>query len=99
METKVKAIHFVASQQLDDFVQKKVSKLNHFFEGIISAEVVLKVEKPEAAQNKNASIKLIVPNGELFAEKTADTFEEAVDDCCSALEKQLAKHKEKFRKK
>ena len=99
METNVKAIHFVASQQLEDFIQKKVSKLNLFFDGIISAEVILKVEKPEAAQNKNASIKLKAPNSDFFAEKTADTFEEAIDSCCEALEKQLIKFKEKFRSK
>ena len=99
MEINVKAIHFVATQQLEDFTQKKVSKLSQFFDGIISAEVTLKVAKPEAAQNKNAAIKLKVPNSELFAEKTADTFEEAIDDCCEALEKQLIKFKEKFRSK
>ena len=99
MEINVKAIHFVALQQLEDFTEKKVSKLSQFFDGIISAEAVLKVEKPEAAQNKAASIKLKVPNTELFAEKTADTFEEAIDGCCEALGKQLIKFKEKFRGK
>ena len=99
MEINVKAIHFVASQQLEDFIQKKVSKLNLFFEPILSIEATLKVEKPEANQNKSVSIKVKVPNSELFAEKTADTFEEAIDDCCGALEKQLIKLKEKFRNK
>ncbi|MDE7496585.1 MAG: HPF/RaiA family ribosome-associated protein, partial [Muribaculaceae bacterium] len=32
---------------------------------------------------------------ELFASKTADTFEEAVDLAIAALEKQLEKNKEK----
>ena len=99
MEVNVKAVHFVASKQLEDFVEKKITKLNHYFDGIISCEVVLKVEKPEAAMNKNAAIKLTVPGGEPFAEKIADTFEEAIDQCCSALEKQLLKFKEKIRTK
>ena len=99
MEVNVKAIHFVVSKQLEDFIEKKVAKLNLFFDTIISCEVILKVEKPETAMNKNAAIKLTVPNGELFAEKTADTFEEAVDQCCGALEKQLIKFKEKIRTK
>ena len=99
MEIKIKAVHFVASSQLEGFIQKKVSKLNQYFDAIISAEVVLKVEKPETALNKNASIKLIVPNTELYAEKIADTFEEAIDLSCEALEKQLMKFKEKTRSK
>ena len=46
--------------------------------------------------NKEASIKLTVPNSEdLFASKVADTFEEAVDLAIDALDRQLVKLKEK----
>ena len=46
--------------------------------------------------NKEASIKLsIPPAADLFASKTADTFEEAVDLCLDALEPQLNKNKDK----
>ena len=42
--------------------------------------------------NKEAGIKLTIPNSEdLFASKVADTFEEAVDLCLDALERQLEK--------
>ncbi|HCF80452.1 MAG TPA: RNA polymerase subunit sigma-54, partial [Porphyromonadaceae bacterium] len=34
-------------------------------------------------------------NGEAFASKVADTFEEAIDLCAEALEKQILKTKEK----
>ena len=99
MEVNVKALHFAASKQLEDFIEKKISKLNHYFDAIISCEVILKVEKPEAAKNKNATVRLTVSSGELFADKTADTFEEAIDQCSSALEKQLVKFKKKNRTK
>ena len=42
---------------------------------------------------------LKVRNGECFADKIDDTFEGAVDECVSALEKQLVKFKEKIRAK
>lgn len=99
MEIRVQSIRFDASESLEAFVQKKVSKLEQFYDGILSAEVVLKVIKPEVALNKNASISLKVKNGDLFAEKIADTFEEAVDVCVDALSKQLVKHKEKAKSK
>ena len=52
--------------------------------------------KPETAMNKEAAIQLAVPpTDDLFASKTADTFEEAVDLCLDALEKQLEKNKAK----
>lgn len=99
MDIRVQSIRFDASESLEAFVQKKVSKLEQFYDGILSAEVVLKVIKPEVALNKNASISLKVKNGDLFAEKIANTFEEAVDDCVDALSKQLVKHKEKAKSK
>ena len=44
--------------------------------------------------NKEAGVKLSVPPADdLFAFKTADTFEEAVDLCLDALERQLEKNK------
>ncbi|MDR1403851.1 MAG: ribosome-associated translation inhibitor RaiA [Tannerellaceae bacterium] len=97
MDIKIQSIHFDATDKLEAFVQKKVSKLEKYFDGIMTAEVILKVVKPETAQNKSVSIKLIIKNGELFAEKIADSFEEAIDDCSEALAKQLMRYKEKVR--
>lgn len=100
MNINVNAIHFTADQKLVDFAVKKASKLDTFFEGIISAEVILKVEKPETANNKIAEIKISIPaNDYLFAKKQADTFEEAIDQSVDALKKQLAKFKEKLKEK
>jgi len=99
MDIKIQAIRFDASQQLEDFIQKKVAKLDKFHDGILSAEVVLKVVKPETANNKNASLKISVSGQEFFAEKTSDSFEESIAGSIDAVEKQIAKFKEKQRSK
>ena len=99
MEIRIQAIHFDATSQLEAFIQKKVSKLEQYFDGIILAEVTLKVVKPETANNKQAGILLKIKNGDCFAEKVNDTFEGAIDECVEALEKQLVKFKEKTRAK
>ena len=94
MEIKVKAIHFDATEKLEQFINKKVEKLVKHHEEITDAEVTLKVVKPETAMNKEASIKLFIPrNEDLFANKVADTFEEAVDMAVDALKRQLEKTK------
>ena len=86
MEVKINAIHFDATEKLNDFINKKVEKLGKYNEGIVDAEVILKVVKPETAMNKEASVKLNIPrNEDLFANKVADTFEEAIDNCVDAL--------------
>jgi ribosomal subunit interface protein len=95
MDIRIHSIHFDATAKLEAFVQKKVSKLEQYFDGILLAEVSLKVVKPETALNKHASIRLNIKSGDLYAEKTGDTFEEAVDECAEALSKQLVKFKGK----
>ena len=42
MNIRIQAIHFDATDQLEAFIQKKVAKLEQYFDGIISAEVSLK---------------------------------------------------------
>ncbi len=96
MEIRIQSIHFDASEQLRTFVQKKVSKFEKYYEDIIEVEVSLRVVKPETAENKEAGIKILVPNGELYASKICNTFEEAVDISVDALQKQLLKYKEKL---
>jgi len=100
MDIRIQSIHFDASEQLQAFIQKKVSKLEKYYEDDIKkVEVSLKVIKPEAAENKEAGIKILIPNGEFYASKVCDTFEEAIDLDVEALEKQLVKYKEKQRSK
>ena len=92
MEVKINAIHFEATEKLNDFINKKVDKLAKKNELVSTAEIILKVVKPEPAMNKAASVRLTVPRSEdLFASKVADTFEEAIDNCMDALKKQLEK--------
>lgn len=98
MEIKIQSIHFDATEKLQDFIEKKVAKLEKTFEDIKTAEVQLKVVKPATAQNKETSLTVSVPGQTLFVEKTCDTFEEGVDLCGDAMKVQLTKFKEKARK-
>jgi len=100
MKVKINSVHFNADKKLLEFVNKKVNKLDTFFDGIINAEITLKVLKPESAKNKISELKLSIPtNGYLFAKKQADTFEEATDLAVDAIRKQLTKYKEKLKNK
>ena len=90
-------IYFDATEKLQEFIEKKVAKLEKTFEDIKTAEVQLKVVKPATAQNKETSLTVAVPGQTLFVEKTCDTFEEGVDLCVDAMKVQLTKFKEKSR--
>ncbi|MFV0329472.1 MAG: ribosome hibernation-promoting factor, HPF/YfiA family [Dysgonomonas sp.] len=99
MNIAIQSVHFDATAQLKEFIEKKLSKLDKFSDQIVDAEVILKVVKPEVSNNKEASVKLNIKNGELFANKVADTFEEAIMQSVEALEKQVLKVKEKTQTK
>jgi putative sigma-54 modulation protein len=99
MEIAIQSIRFETSKKLEDFIQKKVSRLSKFSDDVLLADVTLKVVKPETNDNKDASIRLQLSGTELFAQEVADTFEEAVDKCVAKLERQVVKHKEKQRTK
>ena len=95
MDINVKTIKFDATDKLQEFIQKKVGKLDKYCNDIRKVEVSLKVVKPETVMNKQASLTVVLPKMELFAEKICDTFEEAVMESLAAIEKQLGKYKEK----
>lgn len=94
MNVTIQSLHFDAAQQLKDFVNKKVEKLAHFYDGIISAEVVLSLDKAGNTENKVTKITLAVPNDVLVAERQCKTFEEGVDLACDALRRQIQKYKD-----
>ena len=94
MEITIKANHFDMAEKLEAFTNKKLDKLARRYDNITDIEVNFKLIKPEAAMNKEAGVKINVPNGpEIFASKTADTFEEALDLSLEAVERQLEKIK------
>lgn len=99
MKITVQSIHFNADYKLQDFIQKKVDKLDQFFDQIISGEVYLKLENVEDEANKISEIKLIVPGMTMFAKEQCKTFEEATDLAIESLRKQITKHKDKTRTK
>ena len=97
MEININAVGFSASSQLEDFIQKKISKLDKYHDGIIGSEVTLKLEKDDNLENKVVEVLLNVKGQEVFAKKNAKKFEEAVDELYDVVKRQLVKIKEKER--
>ena len=96
MEVRIQAIHFDATEKLTAFINKKAERLGRHFAAITAMDFTLKVVKPETAMNKEAVVKVTMPQqDELVATKVADSFEEAVDLALEALERQLEKRKDK----
>ena len=97
MKVNVQTPNFVPDDKLIGFIEKKLSKLEQFYDKIIYADVFLKVQKTSEKQNKITEILLSVPGGDLMVKKDARTFEAGADECIQSLERQLKKRKEKQR--
>ena len=93
MEIRIQSVKFDADEKLLMFVNKKVGKLEKFFDGFLQAEVTLSLLPDNL--NKECKIRLEVPGNDLFVSRNAKTFEDAVIDCTDILKGQLVKMKEK----
>lgn len=94
MNLQMHSIKFDADKKLLDLIQKKMDKLETFYDRIVDGEVFLKLNNT-GIENKTVEIKLNIPGDQLFAEASAKTFEVATDDAAQALRNQLKKYKRK----
>ncbi|MEG0499559.1 MAG: ribosome-associated translation inhibitor RaiA [Rikenellaceae bacterium] len=94
MNVKIQSLKFDADQKLIDFIENKLAKLDKLADGIIAADVTLKLDKDNEHGNKIVVIALDIPGDKLVAEKQCKSFEEAIDLSIDALKKQISRHKE-----
>lgn len=94
MKLQMHSIHFDADQKLLNFIQKKVDKLETFYDRMVDGEVFLRLNNT-GIENKTVEIKLNVPGQQLFAKEEAKSFEEATDNATEALRRQIKKFKVK----
>lgn len=97
MNVVIHPVHFDASSQLLEFLNKKLAKLETFFDRIVEAEVFLKLGTKQNIKDKTVEIKLHVPGKTLFVSKTSKTFEESTDLAVQTIAAQLKKQKEKIK--
>ncbi|MGI9546468.1 MAG: ribosome hibernation-promoting factor, HPF/YfiA family [Flavobacteriaceae bacterium] len=97
MKVHTQSVNFNADVKLINFIQKRLDKLELFYDRVISSDVYLKVENTSSKQNKIVEIKMRVPKDKFIVKKQRKTFEEAIDSACSSLERKLMKKKKKPR--
>ena len=99
MTVRTESVQFKADEKLLAYIEKKLSKLDSFFDRIIDANVKLKLENSGQVRDKVAEVKIQVPGSTLFVSETNKTFEASIDLATDNLKRQLKKYKEKLRQK
>ena len=96
MKVHTQSVHFSADKKLLAFIEKKLSKLEQFFDRILRADVLLKLENSGQVKDKIVEVKLMLPGSILYVKETSKTFEASIDYASMALKRQLMKYKEKM---
>ncbi|MGC4130466.1 MAG: HPF/RaiA family ribosome-associated protein [Bergeyella sp.] len=94
MKITVQSMGLTPHEPLEEFLNRKISKLGTFYDKIIECQVFLKVENASSKENKTAEIKLVIPGDDIVVKKTSASFEESLDLCADAAKKLLIKKKE-----
>ena len=81
MKVNVQTPNFAADNKLIVFVEKRLSKLEQFYDRIIFADVFLKVQKTSEKQNKTVEILVETSEGEdnIKLSATVCNFKQQVD--------------------
>jgi len=91
MRIDISGIRVPVSREVDDFIHKKIKKLNRYFKDIISCHIILKTEKGRYEVEINLQIKGMTINGKEVTDDLYASIEGAIDK----VSRQSKKYKEK----
>ncbi|NER18447.1 ribosome hibernation-promoting factor, HPF/YfiA family [Spongiivirga citrea] len=97
MQVNTHSVNFTVDSKLVSFIQRRMDKLESFYDQVINSDVYLKVENTSDKANKIVEVKVAVPGDEFIVKKTCKSFEEGIDMATSSLGRVLLKRKEKLR--
>lgn len=97
MKVNTQSVNFNADVKLINFIQKRLDKLDKFYDKVIMADVYLKLDNNGTKENKIFEARLNVPGDKFVVKKQSKTFEEGADLAIASLERQLKKRKQKIR--
>ncbi len=96
----IKSHDIEMTKSLKEYVEKKISKLDHFFDKIQEVQVDLDIEAiPNEESRQVASATVLVPGGALIAKDSSKDLYASIDGMTDKLQRQIKKHKDKLRLK
>ncbi len=93
MNLNISGHHVDLTPALRSYVQEKLKRVERHFDHLISAEIVLTVEK----ERQKAEATVHASGADLHAEATEPNMYAAIDLLMDKLDRQTRRHKEKLR--
>ncbi|SEP81116.1 ribosome hibernation-promoting factor, HPF/YfiA family [Flavobacterium urocaniciphilum] len=97
MKVNIHAVNFNIDRKLVDFVDERMSRLEKYYDRVVSSDAFLKLDNTSEKENKIVELKVLVPGDDFVVKKQSKSFEEAADLAIESLERLLVKRKEKLR--
>lgn len=94
MKITIQTAGVTPHEPLKERIEKKLAKLETFYDKIVETTVYLKVENTAEKSNKTTELVVQVPGDDIVVKKTCVTFEESLDECVDTAKKLLIKKKE-----
>ncbi len=91
MQLNISGHQVELTEALKAYVENKFQRLERHFDQIMSAQVVLTIEK----QRQIAEATIRISGADLFASAEAEDMYAAIDELADKLDRQILKHKEK----
>ena len=97
MNVNIQTVRFEADKKLQEYVMRKLEKLNTFHDKIIKVDVFLKLDNVvHTIKDKVAEIKVYVPRYRFFVKSSSKSFEESFDTSLESIISQIKRQKEKL---
>ncbi len=97
MNVNIQTVRFEADLKLEEYVTKKLEKLNTFHDRIIKVDVFLKLDNVvHTIKDKIAEIRVHVPKHDFFVKASSKSFEESFDTALESIVSQIKRKKEKL---
>lgn len=97
MNVNIQTVRFEADKKLQEYVTRKLEKLNTFHDRIVKVEVYLKLDNVvHTIKDKVAEIKVQVPRHQFFVKSSSKSFEESFDMSFESIVSQIKRQKEKL---
>lgn len=94
MNINFTARHFEASPSLKEYAKEAVTKLEQYFDRIVSCDIVLE-PSAETTTPQKAEIHVKIPNKVLTSEVSSEYYEKAISEAVDNLSRQLKRYKTK----
>ena len=85
------------NSNLQKYIEKRLSKLNLYYNRIVSIDLYLNLDNHNDQTNKSVELRVNIPGDDVVVGKKSESFEKSLDMAASRAERMLKRRKEKSR--